>query len=290
MLANRVKETTATTGTGSFTTAGAVAGFQTFNTAFGLNKRFHYWAVNGTNNEWECGVGYLSGTTTLVREAVLDNSSAGTTAINFTTAPSLFVSPSEIGGRFPAALAPTLTTSYELLLSEHLAAYSTSYTARSADLTLQPFICSTQALIDKWAVYVATASAGAVARLGIYLIDETTGLPTGDPWMESDDIDCGSTGYVALSFSNNTVGPTTAQRLPERFFLGLAFEDATIKLMAKDYTRSTKLWLPVNANGAVAQPYQNFTMGTPTPTSSALPTIGTIAYRTENYATAGFAT
>ncbi len=50
MLANRVKETTTTTGTGSFTTAGAVASFQTFNTAFGEYRRFTYWAVNNINN------------------------------------------------------------------------------------------------------------------------------------------------------------------------------------------------------------------------------------------------
>lgn len=95
MLANRVKETTSTTGTGSFTTTGAFTGFQTFNTAFGLNKRFLYWAENSTDNEWETGVGYLSASTTLVRETVLDNHLGTTAAINFTTAPKLFCASNE---------------------------------------------------------------------------------------------------------------------------------------------------------------------------------------------------
>ena len=95
MLANRVKETTSTTGTGSFTTTGAFTGFQTFNTAFGLNKRFLYWAENSTDNEWETGVGYLSASTTLVRETVLDNHLGTAAAINFTTAPKLFCASNE---------------------------------------------------------------------------------------------------------------------------------------------------------------------------------------------------
>ena len=96
MLANRVKETTSTTGTGSFTTTGAASNFQTFNTAFGTNKRFVYWAINDTDNEWETGIGYLSASTTLVRETVQDNHSDAASAVNFTTAPTLYAGPNEL--------------------------------------------------------------------------------------------------------------------------------------------------------------------------------------------------
>lgn len=69
---DRVMETSTTTGTGSFTTAGAVTGYQTFNTAYSTNVLFDYCAVgvdaNGTpSGEWESGIGYLSDATTLVR-------------------------------------------------------------------------------------------------------------------------------------------------------------------------------------------------------------------------------
>ncbi|HEU0283142.1 MAG TPA: hypothetical protein VFQ99_05115 [Gallionella sp.] len=67
-IADRVQETTTTSGTGNITLAGAVAGFQTFNTAFGTSKFFRYAVTDG--NAWETGQGYLSNSTTLVRNQV----------------------------------------------------------------------------------------------------------------------------------------------------------------------------------------------------------------------------
>lgn len=77
MYANLVRETTTTTGTGDVTLAGAVTGFRSFNTAFGVNPRFYYEIRSATVTDWEIGVGYLSGSTTLVRETVIDSSNAG---------------------------------------------------------------------------------------------------------------------------------------------------------------------------------------------------------------------
>lgn len=74
--ADRVKETSTTTGTGDFTVLGAVSQFVSFNAAFGLNKRFPYAIVGQTGTEWETGIGYLSGTTTLVRELPSQGSAA----------------------------------------------------------------------------------------------------------------------------------------------------------------------------------------------------------------------
>lgn len=69
-LVDRVKETTTTTGTGSLALAGAVSGFQSFNTAFGTNKSFYYVLTDVNGTGWETGRGYLSGSTTLVRDRV----------------------------------------------------------------------------------------------------------------------------------------------------------------------------------------------------------------------------
>ncbi len=81
LLNNRVHETSTTTGTGNITLAGAVSAMQSFNSAFGLNRRFTYWIDNG-GTEWETGIGYLSGTTTLVRETPKDGSAS--TPVSFT--------------------------------------------------------------------------------------------------------------------------------------------------------------------------------------------------------------
>jgi hypothetical protein len=76
ILADRVKETSTTTGNGVFTLAGAASGFQSFAVIGDTNTTFYCIAGQGTN-EWEVGIGtYESAGTTLTRTTVLSNSSA----------------------------------------------------------------------------------------------------------------------------------------------------------------------------------------------------------------------
>ena len=75
-VADRVKETATTTGTGNITLAGAAAQFQSFNTAIGVGPRFKYSIVGQIGSEWETGEGYLSASTTLVRDIVESSSNA----------------------------------------------------------------------------------------------------------------------------------------------------------------------------------------------------------------------
>lgn len=79
---DRVKETATTTGTGNFTLAGAVSQFQAFNDRFGLNAPFYYAIVGQTGTEWETGLGYLSNSTTLVRQEIYQSSNSDA-AVNF---------------------------------------------------------------------------------------------------------------------------------------------------------------------------------------------------------------
>ena len=84
VLADRVKETTTTAGTGTITLAGAATGFQSF-AVVGNGNTTYYSIVGQTGNEWEVGVGtYTSSGTLLARTTVLSNS-AGTqpTALTF---------------------------------------------------------------------------------------------------------------------------------------------------------------------------------------------------------------
>lgn len=83
-VADRVKETTSSTGTGNLTLDGAAAGFQSFNAAFGLNKDFYYCCTNGT--DWEVGEAYLTGSTTLVRKNV-EASSNSNNPVNWSSGP-----------------------------------------------------------------------------------------------------------------------------------------------------------------------------------------------------------
>jgi hypothetical protein len=82
VLKDRVKETTATTGTGTVTLAGATAGFQSFVVVGDGNQTF-YAIVDATSGAWEVGVGtYTASGTTLSRTTVVSSSNAGS-LVNF---------------------------------------------------------------------------------------------------------------------------------------------------------------------------------------------------------------
>ncbi len=76
VLADRVKDTTTSTGTGTITLAGAPpAGFQSF-AAIGNGNTTYYTIVNAP--QWEVGIGtYTASGTTLSRDTVLSSSSGG---------------------------------------------------------------------------------------------------------------------------------------------------------------------------------------------------------------------
>lgn len=77
VLADRVQETSTTAGTGTFTLAGAVAGYQSFS-AIGNGNTTYYTIAHQTLSEWEVGIGtYTSSGTTLSRTTVLASSNSG---------------------------------------------------------------------------------------------------------------------------------------------------------------------------------------------------------------------
>jgi len=82
VLADRVRETTTTTGTGTVTLLGAFTGFQSFAVIGNGNSTYYTIADQGGAN-WEVGIGtYTSSGTTLARTTVLSSSNAGS-LVNF---------------------------------------------------------------------------------------------------------------------------------------------------------------------------------------------------------------
>ena len=81
VLADRVQETSITSGTGTLTLSGAVPGFQTFSTAIGNGNTTFYTIYDSTSTEWEVGIGTV-GAGTLARNTVLSNSLGTTAFIN----------------------------------------------------------------------------------------------------------------------------------------------------------------------------------------------------------------
>ena len=81
VVADRVQETSLTSGTGTLTFAGAVAGFQTFSTGIGNGNTTYYTIYDPTNFDWEVGIGTV-GAGTLSRDTVLSNSLGTTSPIS----------------------------------------------------------------------------------------------------------------------------------------------------------------------------------------------------------------
>lgn len=82
VVADRVKETTTTTGTGTVTLLGAATGFQSF-AAVGNGNTTYYTIAGQTGSEWEVGIGtYTSSGTTLSRDTVFASSNSGS-KVNF---------------------------------------------------------------------------------------------------------------------------------------------------------------------------------------------------------------
>ena len=71
--ADRVRETSTTTGTATYALAGAEVGFRTFSSAVGNGNTCPYFAVMGSN--WEAGIGTVAAGT-LARTTVMTSSNA----------------------------------------------------------------------------------------------------------------------------------------------------------------------------------------------------------------------
>lgn len=83
IIADRVRETSTTVGTGAITLAGAVSGFQRFSAVCSVGDEVQYVITEGAS--WEVGVGIYSATNTLTRSTVLASSNAGS-LVSFTGA------------------------------------------------------------------------------------------------------------------------------------------------------------------------------------------------------------
>ena len=78
VLADRVLETSTTSGSGTITLAGASVGFQGFSTGVGNGNQTYYTIALEGGSEWEVGIGtYTSVGDALSRDTVLASSASG---------------------------------------------------------------------------------------------------------------------------------------------------------------------------------------------------------------------
>lgn len=83
VTADRVRDTSTTAGSGSFSVSGtAPTGYRTFSAVLSVNDTFYYSIQHQTLNEWEVGLGTYSSANTFTRTTIYSSSNAGS-AVTF---------------------------------------------------------------------------------------------------------------------------------------------------------------------------------------------------------------
>lgn len=203
MSANKIAETSSSTGTGNITLAGAwsvpdsfITGNRTFNSFYGLNHRFPY-IIQDKFGNWEKGVGYLLDSITLVREIVADNSLNTAAPINFPAGEKLVMVPTDAG----MDILPKLRTGGGYAGSGFFFNNGVNHTAVANRLVLIPFLSRRPFLTDSVLLNVNTAAASSKARLGIYQITQVDTTHTATLMQDFGEIDTSTTGEKQLTAS-----------------------------------------------------------------------------------------
>ena len=86
VINDRVKETSTTTGTGSFNLAGAETGYESFVSGVGTGNTTYYAIELNAANEWEVGIGTVTSGSpdTLSRDTIISSSNSDA-AVNFSS-------------------------------------------------------------------------------------------------------------------------------------------------------------------------------------------------------------
>ena len=85
ITADRVRDTSTTTGTGNITVSGsAPLGYRTFSTVLSVSDTFYYCIQGQSTSEWEVGLGTYSSANVFARTTVLSSSASGS-AVSFSS-------------------------------------------------------------------------------------------------------------------------------------------------------------------------------------------------------------
>ena len=89
-LNDRVKESSSTTGTGTFTLGGAVSGFESFSAGIGGDNTTYYCIFETGTNNFEVGLGTLNGAASTLSRTYVISSSNSDAKVNFAGATEVF--------------------------------------------------------------------------------------------------------------------------------------------------------------------------------------------------------
>lgn len=244
MLANWVKESTLTTGTGTITLGGAEAGYIPFSAAFRSGDSVVYEITDGNNREIGNGTVVAGTPWTLVRSRVIETLVSGTytrlgTAISLSGTAKVSVAAtadSFVHNRFPP---------YQVAGTRYMHPYAgegANYAPGANILYVHPFYNRLPATVVSMISSVQTAGAAATKyRLGIYG-DSPEGAMMGQLIAQTGDIDAATTG------TKDTALTSSVYLASGWYLLGVLANDATLRLRGSTFVDHST---PSQASGSV---------------------------------------
>lgn len=167
VISDRVRDTSTTTGVGSFTVSGtAPLAYRTFSAVCATNDTFFYTIRHQSANEWETGVGTYSATNTVARTYVMESSNSNA-AVSF-SAGAKDVVLGRPGPEFPLSpmmpVAPFIASGAYVGVFAH---YSANAALSANTLYAGRFAWNEYLTFTRIGINVTTGATGSV-RLGIY--------------------------------------------------------------------------------------------------------------------------
>jgi hypothetical protein len=239
ITADRVKDTSTTTGTGNITVSGSAPfGYRTFSTVLSVADTFYYAIQGQSTAEWEIGVGTYASTNQFARTTVLASSASGS-AVSFSSGTkNVFIT---------LAAARTL----QLKSGDTPTAGSIPY-GDGSTLSYSSVGTAGQVLLSGGSGSPTWSSAGTGSVTSVAVSGGTTGLTTsGGPVTTSGTITIAGTLATANGGTGGTATPT-AGTIPYGTGTALAYSAAgTAGQVLTSGGAGTPTWTTVTGTGTV---------------------------------------
>lgn len=207
ITADRVYDTSTTTGTGALTVSGtAPTSYRTFSAVCATNDTFYYSIQHQTANEWETGFGTYSSANTITRTTVSASSNSNS-AVNFSAGTKdVFLS-------FIASKTPILDNTSNAVLVTSGGTGQTSYTNGQLLIGNSTGNTLTKATLTQGSGISVTNGAGAITLASVPRVSSTTSITSPLAWNSDNyDLYAATAQSAAFTISADAGNPVDGEK------------------------------------------------------------------------------